>query len=1013
MSTVYFPWQNREDKTRPAAIALWVTIYCRKSSVSVLSSNQSQSALNTNPIPMSISQEQTEGHRALLEIESRFNAKSHGVVIAIHGIQIHALAMFGDIFDQFPYPVIINAAILKLADWFRASNNVIKFHIYKVFKQADQHLIKVINVEESMRRILPVLNSNDPISRSLALRVLGCMSVIIADKVDVQHAILQRLEEASDRTEAEAVIWAADRFCAQSDKFSPTVFPTIEAKLKDPQLNVNIKLHLVQLFRHMHHNIAVARQAKRVCVNILENAEADQRLLLVALRTLSLLLSQALLDRKEQLDRLFNYAFDDTRKAICLSALDDLALLAKGDLSIDPSHIYRLLSLLNRETNSVALMERRYTCAQTLLKSYRQLVLYMMRETWRTESRDSFVLAMNICEERLLRAVEAKQFSLAISCARFLTIIFELALEHEDTKSLKFIRSLDKVSLEAVSDLQTIAIRLSKRIEEADITKLLDKSGKLSLQQARHIVKLQARLLLLLRGASCTESFRQNFEKMIASEDDVIISLLAPFLLAISINCYDMATWFPEMALQALESCPHRTKLYVSIIQLLLRTTGMRPKVKQELSTRILDELDRFGSWNEGRQTYTNNGWYMYIIASEAGCNGWHAIMQRILWNLSRMVQSEASKYWLSAVSLLGQAETSFNDEQQTQIYLDSLMDLQAFQSLVGSRRFQSWYIQLRMEMVSVTRRMNKLLSLIEADGEPTKQLSKNLQQCGMRFRELASRYDFIAQSFLGMDDATLLDLEVYKVCALVCEYAVRTFIRLSGSFFCVDPALIPLLNIANDRMVVDSDAAPTLQEICLTFMQTVITWEEEDRQNNSSYYHLCAQDIRQFTSRMLEQPLSIPRYFFDRQRSVNVQLTVDPALSDKHPIMLQEGQDLAINFEGFVNLSGKEAVKIEKAAIVCSVTEERTKHFSDKLGNQKNLADPHQSAEVMFLAIADIWLLLTDASSRPHCCCHPLHTMHALSIHILHAMAYFTFQNIFSKHHRLDPSPHLIVRPG
>ena len=69
---------------------------------------------------MSTTREQTEGHRALLEIESRFNAKSHGVVIAIQGVQIHALAMFAEIFNQFPYPVVINAAILKLADWFRA-----------------------------------------------------------------------------------------------------------------------------------------------------------------------------------------------------------------------------------------------------------------------------------------------------------------------------------------------------------------------------------------------------------------------------------------------------------------------------------------------------------------------------------------------------------------------------------------------------------------------------------------------------------------------------------------------------------------------------------------------------------------------------------------------------------------------------------------------------------------------------------------------------------------------------
>lgn len=62
---------------------------------------------------------QTDGHRALLEIESRFNAKSRGVVLGIQGSQLLALAMFADLFERFPYPVMINAAVLKLADWFR------------------------------------------------------------------------------------------------------------------------------------------------------------------------------------------------------------------------------------------------------------------------------------------------------------------------------------------------------------------------------------------------------------------------------------------------------------------------------------------------------------------------------------------------------------------------------------------------------------------------------------------------------------------------------------------------------------------------------------------------------------------------------------------------------------------------------------------------------------------------------------------------------------------------------
>lgn len=70
--------------------------------------------------PMSATQsELSKGHRALLDLEGRFNAKSHGVVLGIQGSQIEALASCIDIFDQFPYPVIINAAILKLADWFR------------------------------------------------------------------------------------------------------------------------------------------------------------------------------------------------------------------------------------------------------------------------------------------------------------------------------------------------------------------------------------------------------------------------------------------------------------------------------------------------------------------------------------------------------------------------------------------------------------------------------------------------------------------------------------------------------------------------------------------------------------------------------------------------------------------------------------------------------------------------------------------------------------------------------
>lgn len=59
-------------------------------------------------------------------------------------------------------------------DWLTScscSNNVIKFYVYRVFKQAaKQHLNKVLNVDETVKRVMPVLGSNDPIARAITLR---------------------------------------------------------------------------------------------------------------------------------------------------------------------------------------------------------------------------------------------------------------------------------------------------------------------------------------------------------------------------------------------------------------------------------------------------------------------------------------------------------------------------------------------------------------------------------------------------------------------------------------------------------------------------------------------------------------------------------------------------------------------------------------------------------------------------------------------------------------------------
>ncbi|KAH8555861.1 hypothetical protein BGW37DRAFT_418433 [Umbelopsis sp. PMI_123] len=207
----------------------------------------------------------SEGQKALLDLESKFTAKKSSIY-GTNGMQLRVLALFPRLFEDYPYPVVVTAAILKLADWFRQSNNVLKFHIYKVFQQSSEaHLPKLINTEETVRRILPVLYSNDYVARSITLRMLGCISKIIPEKLDVHHGVIQRLELAEDRPELEAAVWAADRFCGVSHRFLIVICSKIEAMITSPSISPDIRTQLIRILRHMHVDFTMLKKVNLHC----------------------------------------------------------------------------------------------------------------------------------------------------------------------------------------------------------------------------------------------------------------------------------------------------------------------------------------------------------------------------------------------------------------------------------------------------------------------------------------------------------------------------------------------------------------------------------------------------------------------------------------------------------------------------------------------------------------------------------------------------------------------------
>ncbi|EFX67345.1 hypothetical protein DAPPUDRAFT_63939, partial [Daphnia pulex] len=66
--------------------------------------------------------------------------------------------------------------------------------VLRVCQQSEKHLDKILNVSEFFQRIFTVIHSNDPIARSLALRTLGSMAIIISDRKSVHYSIHNSLD---------------------------------------------------------------------------------------------------------------------------------------------------------------------------------------------------------------------------------------------------------------------------------------------------------------------------------------------------------------------------------------------------------------------------------------------------------------------------------------------------------------------------------------------------------------------------------------------------------------------------------------------------------------------------------------------------------------------------------------------------------------------------------------------------------------------------------------------------
>uniref|UniRef100_A0A3P8YDD6 Integrator complex subunit 7 n=1 Tax=Esox lucius TaxID=8010 RepID=A0A3P8YDD6_ESOLU len=265
-------------------------------------------------------EQELDANSALMELDK-------GLRSGKLGEQCEAVVLFPKLFQKYPFPILINSAFLKLADIFRLGNNFLRLCVLKVTQQSEKHLEKILNVDEFVKRVFSVIHSNDPVARAITLRMLGSLATIIPERKNAHHSVHQSLD-SHDNVEVEAAIFASACFSAQSKDFAAGICNKISEMIQGLDTPVELKLKLIPILQHMHHNAGLASSSRDLLQQLVASYPSTP-MVIVTLHTFTQLAASSLIDIPKQLQLLLQYLKDDPRKAVKRLAIQDLKLLAK------------------------------------------------------------------------------------------------------------------------------------------------------------------------------------------------------------------------------------------------------------------------------------------------------------------------------------------------------------------------------------------------------------------------------------------------------------------------------------------------------------------------------------------------------------------------------------------------------------------------------------------------------------------------------------------------------------
>uniref|UniRef100_A0A182YD83 Integrator complex subunit 7 n=1 Tax=Anopheles stephensi TaxID=30069 RepID=A0A182YD83_ANOST len=810
------------------------------------------------------------------------------------GDQCEAIIRFPKLFERYPFPILINSSFLKLAEFFRIGSNLSRLWILRVCQQSEKHLEKIINIDEFLKRIFMVIHSNDPVARALTLRTLGAVAFVISEKQHVHHAIRMALD-SHDTVEVEAAIFASVQFAAQSKTFAVGMCSKVASMIESLQTPVNMKLHLIPVLRHMHHDASTAALVRALCRDLLPKYPSEQFVVEI-IRSLSQLSCATLVDIPDQVDLLLVY-LQDPRKRVQSTVLLSLQKLAeKGAYLWPKTAISRLLQLTAQCSNQnmaldviLTLTKCPHTC-HTMLNEEQQQIL-------------------DVCKNCLLMENE--------SGGRAMTILTSL-ITYCHTENIP----------PPVHVLEYLDMHLEYLIQAS----LQNKS---SLKDFRLYLKCGVQLSKTSRELG--ESFAEMIAEMLSEEHSASTAshskLICEALGAICSNCRDAALVrkLETLAKSGAELDKEKTNI-VELLAAICMQAMLGSFMPDNVIAIFLQLL------------HTTNPWTQYRIARSASRYGQHFLAAMIYEKLSKNISLENLHFYLVALSQISKAECILNHGQEYEtlaqkhiqrepgvqlpaaagslslidrlekainLYCIALSTLRASSSPQHPLAFQSELIRLRCMFLEVLHSVviTRNTLCITPPSEISQTLAQNcrdpLQKYGHITNQLRKHvkllkncedaYNRLYKSSFDADPGTLEHLEAVQHLCATLQLSIETISFINPS---ETPKIAPQSSHPETRY---------LLSVCRTVLKHLQLIPAEVPGGTKTLTHEHTDMMMKQIETVVRSSHCTPRFFFQVLQNTSVKLALTPqSRAPGEPVFVQPNSHLVVKVEGVIQHYGR-----------------------------------------------------------------------------------------------------------